>query len=149
MNYIVDDLHLKRPSPSSALSLLSVHCLHRYLLVCFYYFPSNSLINIFSIVIHIFRNLSWKICPLFGQILIMCLKCSSTSFSSSSYSEKMRWGEGWVILSPSNKVGLVCFNESPLKMMNNFFYFILKVFFILKIFTFLPWLFWLCRKTAW
>ena len=37
-----------------------------------------------------------KICPLFGQILITCLKCSRASFLPSSYSEKMRWGRGWV-----------------------------------------------------
>ena len=30
-------------------------------------------------------------CPRFGQILITRLKCSRASFSSSSYSEKMRW----------------------------------------------------------
>ena len=33
------------------------------------------------------------------------------------------------------KVGFICFNESPLKMMNTF---ILKVLFVLKIFKFLP-----------
>ena len=30
-------------------------------------------------------------------------------------------------LSPSKKIGLICFNESPLKMVQNAFYFILKV----------------------
>ena len=30
-------------------------------------------------------------------------------------------------LSPSKKIGLICFNESPLKMVKNAFYFILKV----------------------
>ena len=40
-------------------------------------------------------------------------------------------------LSPSKKIFLVCFNESPFKMMKNFFYFILKTFFVVKIFTFL------------
>ena len=49
----------------------------------------------FSNAVHIFRNLFWKICPLFGKILITCLKCSRASFSPSSYSEKMRWGRGW------------------------------------------------------
>ena len=33
---------------------------------------------------------SGKICPLLGQILIRCLKCSRASFLSSSYSEKKR-----------------------------------------------------------
>ena len=32
---------------------------------------------------------------------------------------------------------LICFNESPLEMMKNVFYFILKVFFVLKTFKFL------------
>ena len=46
-------------------------------------------VNIFSIVAHVFRNLFWKICPLFGKILITCLKsCKAT------YSKKMHWGEG-------------------------------------------------------
>ena len=40
-------------------------------------------------------------------------------------------------LSPSNKFISVCFNESPLKMMKNAFYFILKALFVLKIFKFL------------
>ena len=46
-------------------------------------------VNIFSIVAHVFRNLFWKICPLFGKILITCLKsCKAT------YSKKMHWGGG-------------------------------------------------------
>ena len=39
---------------------------------------------------------SEKIYPLFGQILITCLKCSRASFLSSSYSEKMHWERGLV-----------------------------------------------------
>ena len=50
-------------------------------------------INIFSIVVHVFPNLFWKICPLFGHILLTCLKCSRSSFFPPSYSEKMRWDE--------------------------------------------------------
>ena len=42
-----------------------------------------------------------------------------------------------VELSPSKKNRLICFNESPLKMMKNAFYFILKALFVLKIFKFL------------
>ena len=39
--------------------------------------------------------------------------------------------------SPSKKVIFICFNESPLKMMKNTFYFILKALCTLKIFKFL------------
>ena len=46
----------------------------------------------FSIAVHVFRNLFLKICSLFGQILITCLKYSRASFSPSSYSEKMALG---------------------------------------------------------
>ena len=42
-------------------------------------------------------------------------------------------------LSSSEKILLICFNESSLKMMKNAFYFILKALFILKIFKFLAW----------
>ena len=45
-------------------------------------------------------------------------------------------------LSPSKKkFFFICVTESPLKMMKNAFYFILKALFILKIFQFLSWLF--------
>ena len=54
------------------------------------------------------------------------------------------------------KVGLslfkkiaICLMESPLKMMKNTFYFILKALFVLKIFKFLSWLFGHVGKTAW
>ena len=40
-------------------------------------------------------------------------------------------------LSPSKKVVIVCFSESPLKMMKNAFYFMLKAIFVLS--------FWLCK----
>ena len=40
-------------------------------------------------------------------------------------------------LSPSKKISVICFIESPLKMMKNAFYFILKALFILKMFKFL------------
>ena len=53
------------------------------------------LLNYFSIAAHVFPNLFIKICPLFGQILITCLNCFTTSFSLSRYTEKMRWGRGW------------------------------------------------------
>ena len=41
-------------------------------------------------------------------------------------------------LSPSKKICFVCFDESPLKLMKNAFYFILKPLFVLKIFKLLP-----------
>ena len=37
---------------------------------------------------------------------------------------------------PFKKVGFICFNESPLNMTKNVFYFIVKALFILKIFKF-------------
>ena len=40
-------------------------------------------------------------------------------------------------LSPSQKNCVICFTGSPLKMMKNAFYFILKALFVLKIFKFL------------
>ena len=40
-------------------------------------------------------------------------------------------------LSPSKNFFVICFIESPLKMIKNAFYFILKALFVLKIFKFL------------
>ena len=40
-------------------------------------------------------------------------------------------------LSPFKKICVICFNESPLKMMKKASYFILKALFVLKIFKFL------------
>ena len=37
-------------------------------------------------------------------------------------------------LSPPKKVVFICFNEIPLKMMTNAFYFILKAYFVLEMF---------------
>ena len=51
-------------------------------------------------------------------------------------------------LSPSKKMCIICLIESPLKMMKNAFYFILKALFILKIFEFLSRLFGHVGKTA-
>ena len=39
------------------------------------------------------------------------------------------------------KIVFICFNDSPLKIMKNAFYVIVKVLFVLKIFKFLSWLF--------
>ena len=52
-------------------------------------------------------------------------------------------------LSPSGKKCILCFIESPLKVMRNTFYFILKALFVLKIFKFLSWLFGHVEKTTW
>ena len=52
-------------------------------------------------------------------------------------------------LSTSKKNCGICFIESPLKMMKNVFYFILKALFVLKIFRFLSWLFGHAGKTVW
>ena len=48
-----------------------------------------------------------------------------------------------VRLSPSKKNCFISFNESPLKMMKNAFYFILKALLVLKVFK----IFWPCKKT--
>ena len=47
------------------------------------------------------------------------------------------------------KVFITCFNDSPLKMMKNAFYFILKALFVLKIVKFLSRLLRHVEKTAW
>ena len=53
-----------------------------------------------------------------------------------------------VELSPSKKICVICLIESPLEMMKNAFYFILKALFVLKIFKFLSRLFGHVGKTA-
>ena len=52
-------------------------------------------------------------------------------------------------LSPSKKIYVICFIESPLRMMKNAFYLILKALVVLKIFKFLSWLFGHVEETAW
>ena len=52
-------------------------------------------------------------------------------------------------LSPSKKICVICFIESPLKMIKNAFYFILKALFVLKIFKFLSWLFGHVGEAGW
>ena len=51
-------------------------------------------------------------------------------------------------ISPSKKNRVICLIESPLKMMKNDFYFILKALFVLKLFRFLSRLFGRVGKTA-
>ena len=52
-------------------------------------------------------------------------------------------------LSPSKKQLFYLFQWKPFKMMKNFFYFILKVFFVLKIFEFFSWQKVHMEKAAW
>ena len=52
-------------------------------------------------------------------------------------------------LSPSKKNCVICFFESPLKMMKNAFYFILKILLVLKIFQVLVWISIQVEKTDW
>ena len=52
-------------------------------------------------------------------------------------------------LSPSEKICVVWFVESHVKMMKNVFYFILKAVFDLKIYKILSWLFGHVEKTSW
>ena len=51
-------------------------------------------------------------------------------------------------LSTSKENSFICFSDSPLTVMINVFYFILKALFVLKIFKFLSWLFDCAEKTA-
>ena len=46
------------------------------------------------------------------------------------------------------RAGFVCFNESPLKMIKNAFYYMLKALFVLAMFNFLSWLLWSYRETT-
>ena len=50
---------------------------------------------------------------------------------------------------PPKKICFICLIESPLKMMKNAFYFILKALFVPKIFKFLSWIFDHVEKAAW
>ena len=51
--------------------------------------------------------------------------------------------------SPFKKNCFVCFTGSPLKMVKNAFYFILKALFLLRVLNFLSWLFFQVEKAAW
>ena len=82
------------------LRLISLSALRSYVFILFLSLAlltkhSRDPVDVFSIAAHVFPNLFIKIWPLFGQILITCLKCSRASFSISSCSEKMHWGGGW------------------------------------------------------
>ena len=81
------------PHTTYKLMLMS---LSAHMFFCFY--PWTYLLNVltsinkpddfFSIVVPISQNLFWKICPLIGQILITCLKCSMNLLLLSSYIAK-------------------------------------------------------------
>ena len=73
------------------------------------------------------------------------------------FSDDFKGNRSWLIhlnslqvgLSPSQTTCVICFIESPLKKMENAFYFIWKALFVLKIFKFLSWPFGHEGKTAW
>ena len=82
------------------LRLISLSALRSYVFILFLSLAlltkhSRDPVDVFSIAAHVFPNLFIKIWPLFGQILITCLKCSRASSSISSCSEKMHWRGGW------------------------------------------------------
>ena len=66
------------------------------------------------------------------KTLLYDLSYKKENFSNPKSDVKFKVG-----LSPSEKMCVVFFIESPLKMMKNAFHFILKALFILKIFKFL------------
>ena len=80
---------------------------------------------------------------LFFNTDFQCLKGVYPQNVSEGYSEPFK-----IELSPSEKFYVNCFIESPLKMMKNAFYFILKALFVLKIYKFLSRLFGHVEKTA-
>ena len=75
---------------------------------------------------------------LFFGCFVICIYCIDSVTSVTFYG-----------LSPSKKYCVIFFIESPLKLMGNAFYFILKALFILKIFQFLSRLFGHVGKMAW
>ena len=56
----------------------------------------------------------------------------SVSYANIAWASTFKVG-----LSPSKKICFICFNESPLKMVKNTFYFILRALLVLKILKFL------------
>ena len=51
-------------------------------------------------------------------------------------------------LSPFKEVAFICLNKSPLELMKNAFYFMLKILLVLEILAFFVLTSWLCRKAA-
>ena len=89
---------------ATVLTFLVTHCVKSVQIGSFFWSEyrkirtrKNSFFGHFSRcdAVHVFHNLFWGICRLFGQLFITCLKCSKASFLSSSYSERMCWGRGW------------------------------------------------------
>ena len=82
--------------------MLKVCCFELNFFILFLFLPytlndqisSSAVVNVFSMTVHVFCNLFWKIYSLFGQILITCLKCPRASFLLSYYREKIRWERG-------------------------------------------------------
>ena len=75
---------------------------------------------------------------------------SSCIFEAAIFSKQSLFSRIYILaagLSPSKKEVIICFNASPLKIMKNAFYFMIKALFVLGIFAFVL-TFWLCRKTV-
>ena len=87
----------------------------------------NCFSNLYFKNTYVSRPLKWVIC--YRQIEHAY---TDTTMFVESFHDKLKVG-----LSPSKKNCVICFIESPLKMMKNAFYFILKALFVLKIFKFL------------
>ena len=106
-------------------------------LVCKYSFSLSSFVLIWILLIFCMEHaLSIDV---FLKSSSTCLKCFL----------KVHWWFVKVGLSPSKKDCVVCLIESPLRMTKNVFYFVLKAFFVLKIFTFLSRRFAYIGKTVW
>ena len=106
-------------------------------LVCKYSFSLSSFVLIWILLIFCMEHaLSIDV---FLKSSSTCLKCFL----------KVHWWFVKIGLSPSKKDCVVCLIESPLRMTKNVFYFVLKAFFVLKIFTFLSRRFAYVGKTAW
>ena len=100
---------------------------HRYFLPAFYALPMLPP----HVPPYLFYKFFLKIqVHLFFGCFVICIYCIDSVTSVTFYG-----------LSPSKKYCVIFFIESPLKLMGNAFYFILKALFILKIFQFLSRLF--------
>ena len=107
----------------------------------------NFSVSIWIVIINIVVNIIHRIWIFYKcfWIIRMFHSCIFTFF----FIKNWYFGSFKVGLSPSKQNCVICFIESPLKIMKNAFYFILKALFILKIFKFLSWLFGQVRETAW
>ena len=93
-----------------------------------------------------FNNILW-VAIIFIENFLNMFKLSVSKFVCWTDQVSMFYKCLKVGLSPSKKNCFIYLNESPLKMMKNAFYFILKALFILTIFKFLSWL-WSCRENG-